>query len=384
MSTIIQQLTDLSTAINNGDEHGVRNIVTTTPELLTNIGVYHIFCHAVIKNDVEKARLLIEVGGMKLTPLLIYSSEHPMISCARSNDPKFVEMLVKSGEDIEGGGRAGSRITTPLLSAALHGKSDNVKKLLELGANQNAVDSSGRNLFECAILGNVETLKVLHEKLPHKLDETSRQSHKTPLSFALSTPGARIECVKYLLEHSNALSTIEDPLHMVAWNEYLSEAIPAVVEACKKIGMTVDAKNDFGTTALMEACYDDSGKDKKMKSVKKLVECGANVNLADNAGKTVLMHAAEYTSELLSNTYSQVNRELVKFLIDHNADVLAQDNDGKTVLDYCKDPVCLQMLAEVKQAQTQSKINASIARLQDEGLSCPQKRFPKMVITKKA
>lgn len=379
MSINTQEFQDLSTAINSGNEDGVRNIVTASPELLTNKGMYDIFCQAVIKNDVEKARLLIEIAGMKLEPFRIFFHEHPMIFCARSCDPKFVEMLVKNGEDIEAPGIP----STALLSAALHGKTETVKKLLELGANVEAIDGSGRSLFEVATLRSLDTLKTLHEKLPHKLDETSRKNHKTPLSFALSTPGARLDCVLYLLEHSTTLSSIELPLHMVAWNQYIPDAIPALIEAGKKIGLTVDTPDDFGVTALMEACHADSERDKRIESVKKLTECGANINIADNTGKTALMYAAEYTKSLLSEKFSQVNRDLVKFLLDHNADVLAQDKEGKTAIDYCQDPDCIQILAEASQKKTEELTKERIEKIRTEGLSAPQKGFPKMVIIRK-
>ncbi len=73
-----------------------------------------------------------------------------------------------------------------------------------------------------------------------------------------------------------------------------------------------------GNTALIVACATEQAPVAAL-----LLAKGADVNLANNAGETPLMHAVSHGYE-----------DLVKGLIDKGADVNAQTVDGKTVLDF--------------------------------------------------
>jgi len=120
--------------------------------------------------------------------------------------------------------------------------------------------------------------------------------------------------------------------------------------------LNVDAKNEFGTTALMavsqNGCTD---------LVELLIkEYGANINVDNNHGRTALM-LADYSSfstmELLVLNGADVNAknkygattlmlvagsydnflDVTRLLINNGADVNAKDNDGKTAVDYARD-----------------------------------------------
>jgi ankyrin repeat protein len=65
-----------------------------------------------------------------------------------------------------------------------------------------------------------------------------------------------------------------------------------------------------------------------------LLDHGADVNAADNSGKTVLHAALE--------SFDGEDYNCIKMLLDHGADINAADNSGKTALHAAfKDPNCL-------------------------------------------
>lgn len=88
------------------------------------------------------------------------------------------------------------------------------------------------------------------------------------------------------------------------------------IELFMKAGMSVNAKDNDGHTALMRASAYDN-----FEMVKLLIEKGADVNAGDNDGYTVLMLAT-----------SKKDLELVKFLIKKGANVNASNNAGETPL----------------------------------------------------
>lgn len=121
-------------------------------------------------------------------------------------------------------------------------------------------------------------------------------------------------------------------------------------------GANVNAKNEFGTPALMIACIKGN-----FDVVGYLVEKGADVNAKDKNGGTALIAASQYAPfnvikfliENNADVNAQTNKEgiralnlamarnpfdfdVVKYLVEKGADVNAKDNRGITVLmDTC-------------------------------------------------
>jgi ankyrin repeat protein len=89
-----------------------------------------------------------------------------------------------------------------------------------------------------------------------------------------------------------------------------------VIELFMKAGMDVNAKGNYGETALMLASVHNN-----IEMIKFLIKKGANVNAQSNNGYTPLMFAS-----------SEGFLDVVKLLIKNNANVNAQNNDGETAL----------------------------------------------------
>ena len=93
------------------------------------------------------------------------------------------------------------------------------------------------------------------------------------------------------------------------------------VQVLLDAGADINAQDEVGRTALMEACIAF-----KRDTISILLERNANVNLFDNNGCTALMRAAYggYPS-------------LVEKLLSYGADKDMQDKQGNTALDYVRE-----------------------------------------------
>lgn len=86
------------------------------------------------------------------------------------------------------------------------------------------------------------------------------------------------------------------------------------------VGVDINARDEFGRTALMRACSI-----KNTIIARKLLELKANPNIKARSGKTALMCVSDGGME---------NLELVRMLIEHGADPNATDNKGWTAITH--------------------------------------------------
>uniref|UniRef100_A0A1B0FEK1 Uncharacterized protein n=1 Tax=Glossina morsitans morsitans TaxID=37546 RepID=A0A1B0FEK1_GLOMM len=108
-------------------------------------------------------------------------------------------------------------------------------------------------------------------------------------------------------------------------------------------GITPDAANEDGLTALHQCCIDNN-----VEMLKLLLDYGASVD-AQDSDKWTPLHAAATCGHL----------ELVRILIDHGANLLAVNTDGNMPYDLCDDESTLDYIeAEMsKRGVTQELID---------------------------
>ena len=86
-------------------------------------------------------------------------------------------------------------------------------------------------------------------------------------------------------------------------------------------GADINIQDEYGSTILMIVSYYN-----RVEIVKLLIEKKAKLDIQDKYGETALMMAIR-----------QNNFEIVKLLIKEGADVNIQDKSGETALDYAKE-----------------------------------------------
>jgi ankyrin repeat protein len=104
--------------------------------------------------------------------------------------------------------------------------------------------------------------------------------------------------------------------------------------------------NDFGFTPLIVAIYHDN-----TNTAYYLIDAGADVNLADNRGRTPLMWATDIGDDTVP---------FVKCLLAHGARLDAKDTDGNTALRYAQaGQPSPQLLALLQSAQVAQETKAA-------------------------
>lgn len=221
---------------------------------------------------------------------------------------------------------------TKLMRAAGSGNIEQVKALLENGADVEEVDSNGQTaLFYAACNGHdhIVTLLLDHGADLNRSDPGSSKGFgvgDTPLSLAaenghadvvdtLLARGARLNAGKRYPLMSAVKGHNYSKLGM--GREQNSEEPAQVIMALLKAGANVNyVERHGGITPII--CASLRG---HTIVVKALLEAGADINHADNEGHTALILASEYKRV-----------EVVKILLENGADVNHADNAGRTAL----------------------------------------------------
>ena len=152
--------------------------------------------------------------------------------------------------------------------------------LLAAGYLSGYAQNSGKNIFDIARSGSITELNTLTEKDPKAINEIDSRGYT---ALILACYRGNIPVAMYLIDHADNIN------HVSSQGTALAT-------------MTVHYNKDLTL---------------------KLLEKGANANLADQNGETPLFLAVK-----------SGNEELVRILLDHKADVTIKDNQHKTVFEY--------------------------------------------------
>jgi len=244
---------------------------------------------AIKNNDIDKTRKLleygadknlynlklsVEIGNLEIIKLLIKhdADVHTLLCIAIEKDKyDIISFLIKQSIDLNKKCKFGY----PLVHAVHRENIHIVELLLKNNANPNFFNS----LTLACMKQNLKMLKLLIE---HKADVDFIGSNgNTPLYFAVSYDNFEMS---ELLLKNNANPNVNSILH----------------KACEK---------------------------QNLKMVKLLTEYKADVNFADNNGRTPLFTAIEA---------KKANKEIIRFLIANGADIHKEDKNGISALSFAE------------------------------------------------
>ena len=166
---------------------------------------------------------------------------------------------------------------TPLHDAALNGKSEIVRLLIEHGADVNAMSKYNTPLLIAATYGHIAVAELL---IKSKADVNAKDSSgRTALTLAIQPPGnydrGGRELVKLLLDNGAR----EDRALHVAVGTGRKDLVELVLQHTGNINV----RDQYGRTALHLAVSDEN-----IDMVQLLLEKGADVNAKDSQGHTPL------------------------------------------------------------------------------------------------
>lgn len=170
------------------------------------------------------------------------------------------------------------------------------------------------NIHELAQQGNLDGVKALIEKDP-KLVDAKDQDGRTPLHWACR--GVHLDMVKYLVEKGADVNAEDNnkvvPLHSLATRNS-AEAMEILIAK----GANVDAASYGGNTALHYAGMNDAAD-----AAAVLVKKGADLEIKEGYGRTPLILCAR----------ERGGPKTIKVLLEGGADVNAYDKFGSTALE---------------------------------------------------
>jgi ankyrin repeat protein len=175
-------------------------------------------------------------------------------------------------------------------AAAWAGQADEVRRLIDGGADPNAVDGAGRTPLHVAAFASHEDAAAALVKGgadPNLLD------HERYDIITIAAVADDAEMVRHAVElggNPRNVTSIYDGTALIA-AAHLGhfEVVQVLIEA----GAPLDHVNNLGWTALMEAVILGDGGDRHIRTVRSLVEAGADRTIADRQGRTPLDHARE-------------------------------------------------------------------------------------------
>ena len=171
-------------------------------------------------------------------------------------------------------------MTLPIVEAARFGAVGGVRVLLDAGINPDAAAEGDTALCVAGDLGHVEVVRLLVER---GADVDKVGSRRLP-ALALAAEGGHLEVVSLLLEYGADVE-LGAPLY----NACMRGVDPAVVRLLVDVGgADVRRRAIFGWTPVYAAGWAGAAP-----LVRLLVERGAEVDAADERGRTALMAASQ-------------------------------------------------------------------------------------------
>lgn len=269
----------------------------------------------------------------------------PLVDAASRGRLEDVRRLVEQGADVNERDKYWRRA---LLQAAAGGHLDTVRYLVEQGADVNAADRSGRTaLLAAADGGHLGTVRYLVEQGPSDImsafvSACSTRRHPDVMRLLLKHTSKHISTAPFTLTGGRSKPTSSPPELAISLEQFMesdddvfdswgTRNIEALIDAAAKGKLEdvrriadrvgVNDKDTYGRRALlMAACHGH------IDVVRWLVEHDARVDSSDEFGETALLWAA-----------GAGHLEIVRYLVQHCADVNKTNICGETALSAAAD-----------------------------------------------
>ncbi len=247
----------------------------------------------------------------------------------------IVSILLKGGANVNEKGRYGQ---TALMRAALIGHTDLLKLLLKVGADINVKNDDDKTALMLAARNKSGTAQIVKHLIKHgaNINEKDKYGH-TAMMYAVGT--GDVEKVKILLNHGADLKTREnDGDTALSWAASFGSVEP--LKLLLKRGADVNVKNKKGHTALMWACLSRSIRIEKLKfsSPCKEYDEESKYNYRTNAYDVKLRRSYYYDENECKRQLESIKMKYlktVKILVENGADMNAKNSSGTSVLDLC-------------------------------------------------
>ncbi len=276
---------------------------------------------------------------------------------------EILDSLLAAGADIEARDHHGN---TPLLSTLRRQVSYGndslivVNMMLAAGADVSATDKNGDSLLHkiCQTSSSTDVAKRLLE-INVTLSQYRSSDRATPLHVAMANIHCPAEMARLLVDHGADVDAVDangnTALFRVCkeWSGKHKGAIRALLD----LGAKVNIQNEAGETCLHVFHIRPNTHDGAEKQLQDIIHAGADVEICDREGKTVLLYAIEKSNKALVKALLQYSNpvvtartsrhgksvlhlaihahdpvQMIQTLVDHGADPTCIDYEGNTLL----------------------------------------------------
>ncbi|KAL8585022.1 hypothetical protein ACOMHN_043658 [Nucella lapillus] len=244
----------------------------------------------------------------------------PLHACARKGHLDIVRLLVGAGCQLNAVDRLGC---TAMMAAAKAGHSCVVGELAGAGADVNWMDQKHRTpLLVAAELGHLDIVRTLI-RAGANVDAQDRNGHTALMMACVSN---HVSVVQLLLD-SRANPNLAAIRGTTPLLEAVSHQYMEVAESLLAAGCDVNLADRLHQAPMHEAIrqvsqyFDPAASEEAVGLVRRLMKCGANLDLGDNQGWTPLYQTA-YGGHL----------ELSKLLVESGADLTVLTSTGESIM----------------------------------------------------
>jgi ankyrin repeat protein len=332
-------------SIETGDLHGLRNLIKAGVDL-SESDDDSALSKAAELGRTDIVRELLKAGA---DPSFGGLLNVPLCSAVHGEFVPIVDLLLKAGANVNAqleGGRSA------LMLAAAKGNFALVKKLLKAGADPRLQDEDGQTAILQArkwpqIVALLKPLSSAKD-IEFLEEDSKRRASQAGELLAAATAGD-VKKVQALLDGGAPADGVgkegETALHIAVNDENAK-----LLELLLKAGAAVDARNRYGRTAFWEA-----SSSRLFAFAERLIQAGADVNAREKVeGKTPFLACVGPTSD---------HHRLMRLLARHGADVNAADNYGRTALGLADRYLGEQAGADKKQRQQAAALREVLSEL---------------------
>lgn len=327
-------------AIQAGDVNNVKRVeeqldAGVSPNSVDSLGVSALML-ATANGDLPVVNLLLARGADPNATYPKSMGMAPLHIAAADGDVDIIAALITHGANVNIDNAMGD---IPLHYVAISGSKEAAQLLIDNGATIGVVNKAGITPFKYAAGdGSVPIMKLLIEHHDPRIDTPIMEPDNlgnTPMhSVAFSED---IKATQFLIDAGADVTAVnekgETPFHIAALYRN-SDYISSLVEN----GGFNDQKDENGETPFFLAAFFSNGREQDLRALDVLLKAGAKIDAVNESGETALMNATLmflYHEDKYPYNEDEVDRysSNIKWLIDHKADVNYQGNYPESMLE---------------------------------------------------
>lgn len=291
---------------------------------------------AIRRNDVAAVKRVADADAIRS---LDETDTTPLMYAALCGTPDVIRVLVNHGARVNAPNRFGA---TALMWAATS-RTENVKTLLALGADVNAQTANGRTaLLTATRYGNASAMTMLLSAGANVSGIETRRNLLTASLFSTNP------AVRDVLRDARIVASSADDLtgSVLDWTRGDHRALTSLLE----LGVNPMELTPLFTVKL--PTFFMAARDGDLEAVRAFTGAGAELSTTGMRGWTALMLAA---------SARRPNMAMLQFLIERGADVNAADDAGRTALDWALTRGDTEVSTFLRKAGADSKATAEPA-----------------------